>query len=201
MLLQNIETLLNRMLSLDPYIRRQLSALAGRQVRIEMTDLELAVIVLITAEGLELHRDDGRQCDVTISGRTVALLGLLINRQSARIQPGKVELKGDVQFAQEFQALLKGLEIDWEEYTSRWIGDTAARKLGNFTRNRRNWLRQAQEDIRADISEYLRFEIELLPDRLLIDEFNTGVDILRDDAERLQQRIARLQQRNAGGTG
>jgi ubiquinone biosynthesis protein UbiJ len=43
-----------------------------------------------------------------------------------------------------------------------------------------------------NLSEYLRFEIELLPDRLLVNEFNNGVDAVRDDTERLQQRIARL---------
>ncbi len=35
----------------------------------------------------------------------------------------------------------------------------------------------------------------MLPDQLLINEFNRGVDTCRDDSERLQQRIQKLQQR------
>ncbi|MDX1518967.1 MAG: sterol-binding protein, partial [Gammaproteobacteria bacterium] len=77
--------------------------------------------------------------------------------------------------------------------------DTAARKLGNLIRANRKWLRETRVNVMADISEYLRFEIEMLPDRLLVDEFNNAVDELRDDTERLQQRVDRLEKRPGQG--
>ena len=45
------------------------------------------------------------------------------------------------------------------------------------------------ETIMLDISEYLRFEVEMLPDELLINEFNKEVDCLRDETELISKRI------------
>ena len=40
-----------------------------------------------------------------------------------------------------------------------------------------------------NLSEYLKFEVEMLPDELLIDEFLKEVDSIRNDVERVSQRI------------
>ena len=44
----------------------------------------------------------------------------------------------------------------------------------------------------TDFSEYLRFEVEMLPDELLINEFNKEVDYLRDETELISKRIDKL---------
>jgi ubiquinone biosynthesis protein UbiJ len=45
------------------------------------------------------------------------------------------------------------------------------------------------------MSEYLRFEINMLPDDLLVEEFNKEVDMLRDDVDRFEQRLNKLEKR------
>ena len=50
----------------------------------------------------------------------------------------------------------------------------------------------AAETILLDVSEYLRFEIEMLPDELLMSEFCKEVDFLRDETELTSKRIDRL---------
>ena len=48
------------------------------------------------------------------------------------------------------------------------------------------------ETFMTDFSEYLRFEIEMLPDELLMSEFCKEVDFLRDETELTSKRIDRL---------
>jgi len=192
--LKKIEALVNRVILLDPHTLDQLPGLAGKRILVDVIDLELSVLIYIENEKISLTQATAQTGDVTISGRVTSLSGLVVKRDSVtNVFPKDVEIKGDVHLAQEFQNILKGLEIDWEEYASHWIGDTAARKLGNMLRANRKWMLKARDNIKTDISEYLRFEIEMLPDRLMIDEFNNAVDAVRDDTERLQQRIRRLQ--------
>ena len=44
-----------------------------------------------------------------------------------------------------------------------------------------------------DLSEYLRFEIDMLPDDLFVDEFSKEVDRLREDVDRFAQRVNKLE--------
>jgi ubiquinone biosynthesis protein UbiJ len=52
-----------------------------------------------------------------------------------------------------------------------------------------------------DISEYLRYEKNILPDKDEVEEYIAAVDVLRNDAERLQLRMARLQKIITGKAG
>lgn len=106
-----------------------------------------------------------------------------------------MEINGDVGLAQEFLSILKTLDIDWEELASQWIGDLPAHKLGNLFRTTRKFAKEIRQTIGLDISEYLRYEKEILPEQEEIDEYISAVDVIRNDSERLKQRIIRLQRK------
>lgn len=195
MLTQKIEHLLNQALMLDPDCFQQLCSHADRTVKIEIQDFQKAWLIEIVDEGIRFGSADDRVVDVTISGRAASLAGLLFSRKASSAFPRDISIRGDVHLAQDLQAIVKGLDIDWEEYASRWIGDTTAHKFGNLVRANLRWLAEVRSTMSDNTSEYLRFEIELLPDRLLVNEFNNSVDTLRDDTERLQQRIIRIMNR------
>ena len=104
-----------------------------------------------------------------------------------------MEISGDANLAQRFQQILRNMEIDWEEHLSHWVGDTAAHKLGRVFKQSRELIKEVHQTVQMDISEYLRYEKNMLPDRDEVAEYIAAVDVLRNDAERLQLRIARLQ--------
>ena len=103
-----------------------------------------------------------------------------------------MDVSGDITLAQDFQKILHSFEIDWEEQLSHWTGDTAAHKLGRIFRLTRGYLKETQNTIGMNISEYLRYEKDMLPDRDEVQEFIADIDVLRNDAERIRQRIERL---------
>ena len=65
------------------------------------------------------------------------------------------------------------------------VNTQGLRKAEGFTSN-------IAEKMMLDISEYLRFEIEMLPDELLVDEFSKEVDSLRDETELISKRVEKL---------
>jgi len=105
---------------------------------------------------------------------------------------GKLEIIGDVGLAQQFQSIMKNIDLDWEEYLSHWLGDTMAHKLGNFLRDSIKFVSETRKTLALDVSEYLQYEKEVLPDHSEIVEFSDNVDELRNDIERLKVRIGKL---------
>jgi ubiquinone biosynthesis protein UbiJ len=106
--------------------------------------------------------------------------------------PVDMQVVGDITLAQDFQKIMKNLDIDLEDPLSKWVGDTLAYQIGQFMRKAGNITFKTVETLMVDISEYLRFEIEMLPDELLVEEFSKEVDLLRNDTELVSKRIDRL---------
>jgi ubiquinone biosynthesis protein UbiJ len=106
-----------------------------------------------------------------------------------------VEIQGDSELGHRFGNLLGKLEIDWEEQLSKLTGDLLAHQTGNLVRGAGAWARAARASLAQDLPEYLQEELGLLPSRIEVGEFLAEVDRLRDDAERLEQRIQRLADR------
>lgn len=191
----HIENTINRLLALDEESLTALTKYSGRVVAIDLSNTRTTVYMQIIPAGISLSANTATKADVTIRGTPVQLL-LYMNamQQSEPVQSGNIEITGNIALAQKIQSVMKNLQIDWEEEMSHWVGDTVAHKLGNSVRRTAAWIHQVDNTTRMNISEYLRYETQVLPDRTEIDEFNTAVDTLRNDMERLKIRIQRLQQ-------
>ena len=88
-------------------------------------------------------------------------------------------------------------DIDWEELLSSYLGDPISHQLGNVSRGAKRWGRQAGDTLTQDLAEYLTEEGRFTPRRGELDAFVTAVDGLREDADRLEQRVRRLLDRRA----
>lgn len=190
------ENALGRVLAHDPDTQAALAELAGRVFAIEITEPSWRFYVLPRADGLGLIVTQPERIDVTISGRPAALLGMLARRQSSQ---GHVELRGDIHLAQRLQTILRELDVDWDDFLSRYVGDVAAHRIGRIGRRVSGVLLQGGRRLTEQLDDYIRYEQQLLPPRAEVDEFMQSVDELRDDVERLQQRLQRLQRRRHGG--
>jgi ubiquinone biosynthesis protein UbiJ len=190
-----IEAALNRYLSLDPDGPRGLSALQGRWVALDVDGL---LQVLITAEADRLRvAPAGAELEpearITASPVTLARLGL--SGEGGAAAARELRIEGDAELAHALERVLRGVEIDWEELLSRAVGDVAARQLGNLARGFGAWGRRAGDSLSADLGEYLTEEARILPSRIEVEQFLDEVDGLREDVDRLDARIARLERR------
>jgi len=193
-ILDSAEKMVNKVLSLDEEILASLEKLAGKVFEIDVLNTDIRIFILPTGEGISLASEYEGNADVAIKGRPSALLGMIT---AEKIGAGDIEINGNVGLAQQFQSILKNMEIDWEEYLSHFVGDITAHNVGNFLRGVSRFAMATGKTIGLDISEYLRYEKEVLLDKLELDEFIQTVDKLRNDVERLQKRVERLEKEKA----
>ena len=190
-----LQQLLNNLLRQDPETLNELPALAGKVIQVELLNTaQPAINLLIEERGIRIETEYVGDADVLIRATPLNLLAYL--RASGEGRPavaGNLEIRGDLGLAQDFQRLMRGFEIDPEEQAARLLGDTLARKAANAAHISAGFLRQLKNKIELDLSEYALYETELLPERDEIEHFNQAVDTLRDDVERLKQRVYKLQ--------
>lgn len=192
--LPHIERAVARLLEFDADTREALSRMAGRVIAIDVLGFERSMYLLPQAEGLVLRLDHDGAVHVRIRGSVSGFLKLARSRaRNEAVPAGTVEIVGDLSTAQQVQSVIGRLDVDWEEMASRMVGDTAARKLGLLFRDLRRWAAASAESMAMNFSEYVRYEVETVPERTAVEGFLQDVDALRGDADRLSERVKRLQ--------
>lgn len=193
-LLSLAEEAINRVLRFDPEVRQRLGELHDKVIRLRLSGVTPFDIYALPSEsGLRLRAEHEREPDVTISGEIPVFAKLAWGRVTSRPVPGgEIQISGDIELGQRFQRILESIDIDWEEQAARVVGDVAAHQLGNAMRGLSRWSVQSLRTLGEDASEYLREETRLLAPRAQVESFLRAVDVLRDDMDRLEKRIASL---------
>lgn len=192
MLLEKIQELFNAVLRQDERTRAAACQLAGKTIALRLRDTQLTIHVQFGKEGVTLSTAPELKPQVTITAQPFIFLSLLLDRDGTTGITPDLEVSGDTGLAQRFQDLLRGVEIDWEEQLARRIGDFPAHQAGRLFRATRAYVQDVRRNLGMNLSEYLRYEKEILPARHDVEEFIAAVGVLRDDAERLRQRLDRL---------
>ena len=188
-----MQTAVNKFLELDQNSKGQLQALAGKVLAIEFTDLPFKLYFLPTQDDLQVYSQYDGAIDTRLRGSSIQLLAMgASDDPGERLFKGEVQIDGDTELGQQFQDILRNMDIDWEERLSLILGDVVAHKMGNAARGFLQWSRQSVFSLQENISEYFRYETNAVPSRFDIDDFIHEVDRLRDDTERLNARVQRL---------
>ena len=124
---------------------------------------------------------------------TVSLASLAAQGGKSALRDGSIDFAGDVYTAQAFQELLGYGRPDFEEELSAIVGDAAARGIGDVARHIGRWAEGARTTMRQNLREYLQEESRSVPSRYEVDAFRQSVNALRDDVDRLEARLRRLE--------
>ena len=142
----------------------------------------------------------GTDPDAVIAGPPLALLELFARREDSSAPRGseRVHVSGDAESAARYRELLELARPDWEEELSRLIGDLPARRGALAARAALTWARGFARSAQANVAEYLQEESRALVSKPEVEEFLAQVDALRETADRVEARIARLERRLDG---
>jgi ubiquinone biosynthesis protein UbiJ len=186
------ERVINRVLRLDPDVRRRFGELEGKIILVEVAaeGAPLRVFISPSAAGVVLRRESERAPDVTISGTASIFLRQWRGREAA--VSDELTIRGDIDLGQRFQRALSALDPDWEEGLARVLGDVPAHQIARFLRSAHARTRDAASTLVEDGVEYLEEEAFILAKRERVAEFLRAVDVLRSDVDRLEQRLQRL---------
>jgi ubiquinone biosynthesis protein UbiJ len=189
---------LNRVLALDSAAMMRLARLEGRTLAIRLRDRDWHAHAVVQQGQLELRRAAPGAVDVTITGRVADFVALArANRRGEALGAGRVEIMGDLAIAQDVQALLAELDIDWDEWLAGYVGDVAAHRLGRAVRGAAGLAGSSARRLEQDLGDYLRHELELVPLRPELEAYGREVYALADAVERAAARVRRLRERAA----
>lgn len=195
------ESALNGLLRLDPEFLDALAPLQDTVVLIQITEVDQTLWLQLGTEGITLLdrgdfeglRPDG-SADVSFSGSVPAMLRMVAAmRRGASPVGDDVRITGDLSVLEHLRDAFQRLDLDFEEFLSRYVGDIAAHEMGRAARAFLSWSRRTRDILLTDTGEYLVEELELSPPGFELEDFAVEVDRLRDDVERLEKRVARLQ--------
>lgn len=191
LLLKPLEIALNHASRFDMESHEKLQHFANRSIRIDITNLNIAVIVRFTDDRILLEAAEEHVADLMIKADSFALLKLV--QQPDSLFSNQIQIRGDVQFAKQLQDWQQHFDFDWEQQLARVTGDTLAYPLAQRLRRGFDWLNYNRSEFEQSLAEYLREESQYLPDKSQTERFMQNVDLLRADTERLEARIKRLQ--------
>jgi ubiquinone biosynthesis accessory factor UbiJ len=187
-----LETALNHALSLDPDTQAKLTALEGRSVQLHLRGVELAMAVTVEQGRLKVGPAP-ESSDLRVAATPGSLLSMLFRRGDESMAPGKVDIAGDAELARRLEKLASGFAPDFEEAFARTFGDVLGVPLAKAVRNGLTHARETASHLSQDGAAWLRDEAQMALSPGEVEGFLDEVDALRERAERLEARLARLE--------
>lgn len=178
--------LFNHLLNQHPAVRADLAAYAGRRMAVHLPPVSVAGV--ITEQGW-LAACEGAP-EATLRLKHGVALAALTRRDPVL---SDIALEGDVELASQLGRLIGKLHWDAAEDLSRVVGDAAANRLESFVRGAIGFKGQVAWRLAENWLEHIREEAPLLARKSDVVLFVQKVDTLRDDVERLEKRLERLQ--------
>lgn len=191
-LLGPLQAAIRRALEFDPDTRGRIKALHGRMVEVSLAGLGQTVYVAMEQEEILLSAEESGRPDLRLEGSPIAFARYVMAPDRVEITESGIKIEGDVGLAQRFVGMLREIDIDWEEWASRYVGDVVAYRAGRIARGFRDWARSSGRQARQDVTEYLQEEARLLAPRERVKRLMNDIDDIRSDVERLALRVGRL---------
>ena len=192
-----LETALNHVLALDPESQSKLSALHGRSVQLNLQGVGVALAITVDEGRLKVGPAP-ENSDLRVAATPGSLLSMLFRCHSESLPPGKVEIAGDAELARRLEKLASGFAPDFEEAFARAFGDVLGVPLAKAVRSALAHARESASHLTQDGAAWLRDETRLAVAPGEMEHFLDDVDALRERAERLEARLARLERTQRG---
>lgn len=206
-----LEAALNRAIALDPDTRDALQPLDGRTVvlALDAAEAPLAMRLQVDGERLRVGPVDTEQTpDLAVRSTLGGMLSLgmqtllpkLLGKRdddADAVPVGRMRIEGDAELARRLQRLAERFDPDWQQPFTAVFGDVIGVQIANGVAAALRQARVGGQKFAETAAEYLTEESRDVVPRAELNAFYDDVDTLRDDAERLAARVARLTKRVA----
>jgi len=183
---------LNRLVALDPDTAAALLRLEGRRIGLALEAPPVALDVTVANGRLEV----GPPTDEPDLGILATLSGALSQlpflRAPGAPPVGKLRINGDAELARTLQQLAKRFDPDWDKPFADLLGPVIGPQVARVLRDGLKAGAGFAKGFSRDTIEYLTEESRDLVGKDELAAFHDDVDDLRDRAERLAARFARL---------
>lgn len=195
-----LEAVLARITALDPEFAMRLAPLEGRRLSLHLSAPAVGMSVTVREGRFVIGPAETDQVsDLSVRASPGALLAQLLPSREGTSAPGRITISGDAELARRLQQLVQRFDPDVEEAFTRVFGDVLGVQLARALHQGLDWSRRTAGGLAQDTAEFLTEETRALVAKAELSAFHDDVDALRDDVERTERRIARLQARQQRG--
>jgi ubiquinone biosynthesis protein UbiJ len=187
MLKQLSTHIIQHLLAQNEWAAPMLQPFASKAVQLNFLLLKTSLIIL--ESGSLAIAGETNVPDASITIPPSLLLRLIAKDESAKLQ---IKVDGDTHLATALAKVLSHVRWDYEDDLSKLTGDVSANKIGEFTRQSVTTVKDTAINLAEMLSEYWQEEKPLLAKKRHIEQFNTEVDTLRADVERMEKRLNKL---------
>lgn len=179
--------LMQHLLAQNAWAAPMLKPYAGQSVQLNFVLFKTAFIIL--ENGSLASAGETNMPDAVITIPPSVLPRLIAKDESAKLQ---IQVDGDTHLATAIAKVFAQMRWDYEDDLGKVIGDVPAYKIGEFARNTTNTVKQTSINLAEMLSEYWQEEKPMLAKKRHIEQFNSDIDTLRADTERLEKRLNKL---------
>lgn len=187
---------LNRLVALDPDTRESIGKLEGRRIGVHLRGPEIAFAIAARNGTLQIEpppeADADAAADFEVKATPGSLLAMALGRDEDARPAGKVEIAGDAELARRVQKLARDYKPDVEAAFATVFGDVAGTAIARALHDAAQWAGEGARHFRDDTVDWLRDEARITVPQGEMNAFLDGVDDLREHAERLAARVARI---------
>lgn len=187
-----LEQALNRLVALDPDTAQALQRLGGRRIGLALEAPPVALDITV-ADGRLKVGPPTDEPDLGIRATISGVLSQLPFLRTPGAPPvGKVRINGDAELARTVQHLAQRFDPDWEKPFADALGPIIGPQVARVLREAFQAGAGFAKGFSRDAADYLTEESRDVIGKAELAAFHDDVDDLRDRAERLAARFARL---------
>ena len=177
--------ILDHLLSQNDWMQTKLIDHKNKVVVIEISSIKL--ILKIDEKGLLHSLNETKEFDCIIKLTVNDFINQLINKNN-----GNISIKGDLELANQVSQVLKRIEWDVEEDLSKYIGDIPATQATKVLKKIVTNSQKNISNISGALLEYWQEENKILTKKRDVEIFNSEVDKIVEDTERLEAKIKKI---------
>ena len=177
--------ILDHLLSQNDWMQTKLIDHKNKVVVIEISSIKL--ILKIDEKGLLHSLNETKEFDCIIKLTVNDFINQLINKNN-----GNISIKGDLELANQVSQVLKRIEWDVEEDLSKYIGDIPATQATKVLKKIVINSQKNISNISGALLEYWQEENKILTKKRDVEIFNSEVDKIVEDTERLEAKIKKI---------
>ncbi|PWC19822.1 hypothetical protein DDT52_10725 [Brenneria roseae subsp. roseae] len=189
-----LETALNQLLFRDRSMKAPRQRLQGKTLQIELSELDAPLVLVFSELRLDVISQWEEPADCQLKTRLSVLMKLRDRQNlSALMRSGDLVIEGDIQVAQQFIVLLDLAEFDPAEWLAPYVGDIVAQGLSQTAQKTLRLFSRTLCRRQHVLSETITEEWRLAPGKLENAWLHDEITALETSAERLSERLAKLE--------
>jgi len=174
--------LIDHLLSQNDWMQTSLIDHQHKVIAIEISSLK--IIFKVNENGLLQSIDESENFDCIIKLTVNDFINQLVNNKN-----GNISIEGDLELANKVSQVLKKIEWDVEEDLSKYIGDIPAIHSTKIIKKVITSGKKNMVNIAGAFLEYWQEESQILTKKNDVENFNSEVDKIVEDTERLEAKM------------